>query len=70
MRLEALPMYVWRVAVSRDLVHHRDVVYASDLDGFELSAERSFHRHVDGEPLPPSERATFGVAVDALNVIA
>src|SRR5918999_305420 len=30
MRLEALPLYAWRVVVSGDLVHHRDAFYASD----------------------------------------
>ena len=68
MRVEALPAYVWRVAVSGDLVHHPDVLYASDLTELEVTAARPFHRHVDGEPVTLSDRATFGVVPGALSV--
>ncbi|MFN2488973.1 MAG: diacylglycerol kinase family protein [Actinomycetota bacterium] len=70
MRLEALPVYIWRVAVSGDLVHHPDVFYASDLDGFEIIATEPFHRHVDGEPLQPTSHARLSIVNDALNVRA
>ncbi len=70
MRLEALPIYAYRVMISGDLVHHRDVFYASDLDNFELSSERPFSRHVDGEPLPPARSARFSIVPDILNVKA
>jgi diacylglycerol kinase family enzyme len=68
MRIEAFPFYAWRAAVSGDLVHHADVFYESDLMGFELEGDKPFHRHVDGEPLEPRDRATFGVAHDVLSV--
>jgi diacylglycerol kinase family enzyme len=70
MRLEALPLYIWRVAVSRDLVHHRDAFYQSDLSSFEVVAHKPFNRHVDGEPLPPANRVSFSVVRDALRVLA
>ena len=70
MRLESLPAYAWRVAVSGDLVHHPDVFYASDLDHFELSSDRPFHRHVDGEPLPPAHSVVFEIDPRALKVRA
>ena len=69
MRIEALPLYVWRVAVSGDLVHHNDAFYASDLRSFEVTSDEPFSRHVDGEPLPPARHATFSVATEALQVI-
>lgn len=68
MRIEAFPAYAWRAAVSGDLIHHDDVVYASDLEGFELSGDRPFSRHVDGEPLPPRSSARFRVVRDILRV--
>jgi diacylglycerol kinase family enzyme len=68
MRVEALPAYVWRVAVSGDLVHHPDVMYASALDAFEVSAASPFHRHVDGEPLPLSDHVRFSVVPNVLGV--
>ncbi|MGH2734648.1 MAG: diacylglycerol/lipid kinase family protein [Actinomycetota bacterium] len=68
MRLEALPFYFWRVAVSGDLVHHPDVFYASDLDGFELRAPQPFSRHVDGEPIAPAARSLFTIEKDVLKV--
>ena len=70
MRIEALPLYAWRAVVSGDLVHHDDAFYASDLDSFELSSDQPFHRHVDGEPLPPARSARFSVVKDALKVWA
>jgi diacylglycerol kinase family enzyme len=68
MKIEDLPLYAWRVAVSGDLIHHPDVFYASDLRRFEVTAERPFHRHVDGEPLPSSTSARFSVEPHALSV--
>lgn len=70
MRIEALPFYVWRVAVTHDLVHHEDAFYASDLDGFELVSQQEFSRHVDGEPLGPAHSARFRVVPDILRVRA
>jgi diacylglycerol kinase family enzyme len=70
MRLEALPVYVYRVAVSGDLVRHQDAFYASDQEKFELVAEEPFSRHVDGEPLSPARSAHFSVERDALRVRA
>jgi diacylglycerol kinase family enzyme len=70
MRVEALPFYVWRVAVSGDLVHHPDAFYESDLAKFELAAEHPFSRHVDGEPLSPARTARFSVERDILKVRA
>lgn len=70
MRLEALPFYVWRVAVSGDLVDHPDAFYAPDLKSFEISSEEPFSRHVDGEPLSPTRRARFSIEPDVLKVIA
>ncbi|CAN5606652.1 diacylglycerol kinase family protein [soil metagenome] len=70
MRIESLPAYAWRVAVSGDLVHHPDVFYASDLESFELSSEKPFYRHVDGEPLPPVHSVKFEIAANALRVRA
>ena len=67
MRLEALPVYAWRT-VTGDLVDHRDVFYASDLEGFELRSEQPFKRHVDGEPLDPATSARFEIVRDILKV--
>jgi diacylglycerol kinase family enzyme len=68
MRVEALPLYVWRVAVSGDLVNHPDALYETDLDKFQLEAEQPFSRHVDGEPLTPARTARFSVERDILKV--
>lgn len=68
MKLEALPLYMWRIAVSGDLVHHPDVFYACDLTTFEVTSDRWFHRHVDGEPLSPARAARFSIVADALRV--
>ena len=70
MRLEALPLYAWRVAISGDLIQHPDAFYEADLQTFEVSAEEPFSRHVDGEPLPPSHTARFTVEPDILKVLA
>lgn len=68
MRIEAFPVYAWRCLISGDLVHHEDAFYASNLDGFELEAEKPFHRHVDGEPLGLATRARFSVEPGILKV--
>jgi diacylglycerol kinase family enzyme len=69
MRVEALPLYAWRVLAS-GLTDHPDVIYESDLEWFELSARTPFSRHVDGEPLPPSRVASFRSVPDVLKVKA
>lgn len=69
MRIEALPLYAWRAVVSGDLVHHRDTFYESGLDGFEITAEEPFARHVDGEPLEPATSARFDVVPGVLKVL-
>ncbi|MDQ3939784.1 MAG: hypothetical protein M3238_00345 [Actinomycetota bacterium] len=68
MRIEALPAYAWRCLVTGDLVRHPDAFYESNLEWFELRAERPFSRHVDGEPLPPARAARFSVAPGILKV--
>jgi diacylglycerol kinase family enzyme len=70
MRLESLPVYSWRVLISRDIVHHNDVFYASDLEKLELTSDQPFFRHVDGEPLPPASSVQFSVVPDILKVRA
>ena len=70
MRIEALPFYAWRAAVSKDLVHHRDAIYHSDLSGFELVSEEHFARHVDGEPLPPASNVRFAISDEGVAVSA
>lgn len=70
MRVEALPVYAWRCVVSGDLVHHRDVFYRNGLDGFEVFGDAPFRRHVDGEPLPLSDRASLWIEPDILKVLA
>ena len=70
MRLEALPSYVWRVAISGGIAHHPDAFYEADLDAFEISSEEPFSHHVDGEPLPPTRRARFSIERDILKVLA
>jgi diacylglycerol kinase family enzyme len=70
MRIEALPVYAWRCLVSGDLVHHKDAVYASDLDWFEVRSDQPFSRHVDGEPLTSARSARFSIERDVLRVIA
>jgi diacylglycerol kinase family enzyme len=70
MRIEALPAYAWRCLVTGDLVHHPDAFYESNLDWFEVRADRPFHRHVDGEPLPAARAARFAIVPDILKVVA
>lgn len=69
MRIEAFPVYAWRCLVSGDLVHHDDAFYATDLDGFTLSSDKPFHRHVDGEPLGQETEARFSIEPDILKVL-
>ncbi|MDQ4025867.1 MAG: hypothetical protein M3217_10330 [Actinomycetota bacterium] len=68
MRIEALPLYAWRAVVSGDLVHHPDTFYASDLRELEVTADETFARHVDGEPIEPSRRAALTVVPGILKV--
>lgn len=68
MRIEALPIYAWRSVVSGDLVHHPDTFYESNLDGFKVSADEPFARHVDGEPLEPAVSARLSVVPGILKV--
>jgi diacylglycerol kinase family enzyme len=70
MRIEALPLYTWRVLVSHDIVNHDDVFYANDLEKFELASDSPFSRHVDGEPLAPATSARFAIVSDVLKVRA
>jgi diacylglycerol kinase family enzyme len=70
MRIEALPLYTWRIMVSHDIVNHDDVFYANDLEKFELVSDSPFSRHVDGEPLAPATSARFAIAPDVLKVRA
>jgi diacylglycerol kinase family enzyme len=68
MRIEALPFYVWASVMSDGVSRHPDAFYASDLERFEVVAQKPFARHVDGEPLPASQRARFSLVRDALRV--
>lgn len=68
MRIESLPIYAWRAAVSRDLVHHPDTFYANDLESFEVEGPEAFARHVDGEPLEPAASARFSIVPGILKV--
>ena len=68
MRIEALPTYAWRLLVTKDLVHHPDAFYSSDLHTFEIKSDKPFPRHVDGEPLSPARSARFTLVRDALRV--
>ena len=70
MRIEALPMYAWRVIVSGDMVEHPDVHYEHDLGEFEVESDLPFSRHVDGEPLSPATSARFSIRRDVLRVVA
>lgn len=70
MRLGMLPAYAARTLSARDLTAHADVFYAHDLDGLEVTSERPFLRHVDGEALAPARAARFGVERDVLLVRA
>ena len=70
MRIEALPLYAWRVAVAGNFVGHPDVIYNLDVGHFEVSSDKPFSRHVDGEPLPSARRVRFTLAKDVLRVMA
>lgn len=70
MRIEALPFYVWRVAVSGDLTRHADAFYANNTTDFRLVSSEPFMRHVDGEPLEPATSARFSVVPGILKVCA
>ena len=70
MRIEALPAYAYRCLISGNLIDHPDVFYRSDLEWFEIRADRPFVRHVDGEPLPAARSARFSIAPDILRVVA
>jgi diacylglycerol kinase family enzyme len=70
MRLEALPMYAWNSVVSGNLVSHGDAFYESDLESFEIVADKPFHRHVDGEPLDQAQEAHFSIVRNILRVVA
>ena len=68
MRIESLPLYAWRAAISGDLVHHPDTFYASDLEEFTVSAKEPFARHVDGEPIAPARATRFAIVPGILKV--
>ena len=70
MRIEALPAYAWRIAVTGDMIEHPDVHYEHDQAEFEVESEQPFSRHVDGEPLAPATSAHFSIRHDALRVKA
>ena len=70
MRIEALPAYAWRIAVTGDMIEHPDVHYEHDQAEFEVESEQPFSRHVDGEPLAPATSAHFRIHHDALRVKA
>ena len=70
MKVEALPLYIWRSVVSGDLVHHDDAFYANDLAEFSLRSTTPFLLHVDGEPLPPATSVSFSLVKDILRVQA
>jgi diacylglycerol kinase family enzyme len=67
MRIEALPLYAWRTVAGTFTGHH-DVFYDNDLESFEIVGAKPFERHVDGEPLGPSDRASFSIVRDILKV--
>jgi diacylglycerol kinase family enzyme len=70
MRMHGLPVYAWRCVVSKDLIHDKDAFYESDLDGFEITGDEPFKRHVDGEPLDRATSSRFSIARDVLKVKA
>jgi diacylglycerol kinase family enzyme len=70
MRVEALPRYAWETAVAGDISGHRDAFYEHDLERFTVRSDQPFLRHVDGEPLEPSDEVTFTLARRALRVHA
>jgi diacylglycerol kinase family enzyme len=68
MRLEALPMYTWNSVFSGNLVSHGDAFYESNLEEFDIVADKPFPRHVDGEPLDPATSTHFRIARNILRV--
>jgi diacylglycerol kinase family enzyme len=70
MRIEALPLYVWRSIFSGDLTDHDDAFYANDLTEFEIHSDKPFSRHTDGEPLSSGTSAHFSLAKEVLKVSA
>lgn len=70
MRVEALPSYAWNCLVSGDISRRKDAFYAPELEAFTVESDEPFARHVDGEPLRPSRRATFSLERDVLRVLA
>jgi diacylglycerol kinase family enzyme len=68
MRIEALPSYIWGSVMSGRVSEHPDAFYATDLEAFEVVADKPFARHVDGEPLAASQTARFTLVKDALRV--
>ncbi|MEA2461584.1 MAG: hypothetical protein QOH90_1761 [Actinomycetota bacterium] len=68
MRLEALPMYTWNSVFSGNLVSHGDAFYESDLEEFDIVADKPYQRHVDGEPLEPATSTHFCIARNILRV--
>ena len=70
MRVEALPRYAWETAIAGDISGHKDAFYEHDLESFTVRSDQPFLRHVDGEPLEPSDQVTFSLARRALRVHA
>ena len=70
MKMEALPLYIWRSVVTGDLVHHDDAFYVNDLAEFSLRSDTPFLIHVDGEPLAPAGEVSFSLVKDILRVQA
>lgn len=70
MRLEALPWYAWRSAISGDISKHPDAFSLHEAGEFTITSETPFHRHVDGEPLPLATETAFSMESGALTVIA
>jgi len=68
MRIEALPSYTLTTVVTGSISRHGDALYERDLEGFTISSDRPFARHVDGEPVEPSTHASFALERDALKV--
>jgi diacylglycerol kinase family enzyme len=69
-RLGAMPGYAWKATLAGGLDRHKDAFYASNLESFDVVSHVSFHRHVDGEPLPPAPKARFTLERDVLRVQA
>ncbi|MGI8775386.1 MAG: diacylglycerol/lipid kinase family protein [Actinomycetota bacterium] len=70
MRLEALPWYAWGSAVSGDMSGHPDAFTVHEAGEFTITSSKSFHRHVDGEPLPTATKTSFSLHRNALSVLA